>query len=165
MGPGSVAEQSAERSQVDVEVGGGQVVARLELVHGLLQMHQPVAEALDLLVGQVALVDATQRLLLHQLAHQLDDGQHQLEQVAFHGLRVGLEPLRQQAALLGHRWVISSRTVEISACSRTCTRSTPASEMTTSPASTTPVPSSRSSRSTSEIWPPACWVSGRPSGC
>ena len=34
---------------------------------------RPVPETLDLLVGEVALVDAAQRLLLHQLADQLDD--------------------------------------------------------------------------------------------
>ena len=47
---------------------------------------------------------------------------------------------------------MSALTVVISACNRTCTRSTPAKEINTSPASTTPVPRSRSSKSTSEIW-------------
>ena len=59
-------------------------------------LHQAQAEGLDLLVAEVALVDASQRLGLHQLAHQLDDRQHQLEEVALDRLGVGLHPLGEQ---------------------------------------------------------------------
>src|SRR3954447_7325537 len=77
----SVRQQVPEGPQVDVEVRGREAVAPLEVLHGPLKVHQPGAERLDLLVAEIALVDRAQRLLLHQLADQLDDGQHELEQV------------------------------------------------------------------------------------
>src|SRR3954447_24834140 len=91
-----VGQQLAQRPEVDVEVGSRQVVASLELVHRLLEVHQAEAETLHLLVGEIALVDSAERLRLHELSHQLDDGEHELEQVTLHRLRVGLQPLWQQ---------------------------------------------------------------------
>src|SRR3954451_6876020 len=90
-----VVEQGPEGSQIEVEVGRGEAVPGLQLVHRLLQAQQSEAEGLDLLLGEIALVDAAQRLRLHQLADELDDREHELEQLPGHGGGIGVDPLAQ----------------------------------------------------------------------
>lgn len=51
-----------------------------ELRHALLEEHQRRAEALHLLVGEVAGLDSPQRLAFYQLAQQPRHGQHELDQ-------------------------------------------------------------------------------------
>src|SRR5690606_1749532 len=164
-------QQRAERPEVDVEIFDAQVVAAAQLRHRLVEPHERHPQRLYLLVAEVTLVDAAQGLSLHELPDQLDDGENELEQVAFHRIRIGLQPLREDArqSRCTHAEPPScaARTELSSARNSSRTRSTPASEIVTSPASTTPVPSSRSSRSTKAICPGGtaganAWVMAHP---
>jgi hypothetical protein len=74
-----------------------------QLGHPLVQGEQGGPDLLDLLLAQVALVHPAQRLPLHQLAEQLDHGEHQRDQAAFHRLRVGVDPAAGQPGRLSHR--------------------------------------------------------------
>src|SRR5690606_30692621 len=112
-----------------------------------------------------------QGLPLNEQPDQFDDGENELEQVAFHRIRVGLQPLREDArqSRCAHTQPPScaARTELSNARNSSRTRSTPANEIVTSPASTTPVPSSRASRSTKAICPGGtaganAWVMAHP---
>src|SRR3954466_13491644 len=90
-------EQAAEWPEVEVEVVLGEPELVAQLRHPLVELHERAAEALDLLFGQAAGVDPAQRLALHQLAQELDDGQHELRQALLDRLRVGVDPAAERA--------------------------------------------------------------------
>ena len=62
-----------------------------QLGHPPVELHERAAQALDLLLGQRAGVDAPQRLALHQLAQQLDDREHELGEPLLDRLGVGVD--------------------------------------------------------------------------
>ena|SRR5215217_3860070 len=87
-------EQVAERAEVDVEVVVGEpeeLLELLELVHALLEAHKRLAEALALLLGEAAGVDAAHRLALHEQAKKLDHSEHQMGQPALEVSRVRVQ--------------------------------------------------------------------------
>lgn len=86
-------QQRSQRPEVQVQVLGPQAVAVAQFGHAVVEEHQGQSDPLLLLLAQVALVDAAQRLALHELAQQLDDGQHQLDQVALDGVGLQVETL------------------------------------------------------------------------
>ena len=88
-----------------------------QLVHALLELHERAAEALDLVVGQAAAVDAPQRLALHQLAQQLDHREHELREAALDGS--GSASMRRVSASARPRssWANRSRSTSSSAAS------------------------------------------------
>src|SRR5918992_1116637 len=77
-GPRETSEQIAERPEVEVQVAVLEAELALELLHPTLELHERLAEPLDLLVGERALLHPTQRLPFHQLPEELDQRQHLL---------------------------------------------------------------------------------------
>ena len=56
-----------------------------------MEDHEGGAQPLFLLLGEVTLVDAVQRLALHELPQQFDQGEDKPDQVPFDGVRVGAD--------------------------------------------------------------------------
>src|SRR5947209_10473347 len=75
----------------------------LELVQAFRGQHQRLPQAFDLLVAEAAGLDTAERLTLHQLPQQLDDGQHELGQPALDVLGISVDPARQSIAELTGR--------------------------------------------------------------
>src|SRR5205085_1190845 len=96
-------EQTPERAQVEVELRVLQPERGLQLLHALLEEHERLSEALDLVVSQRALLHPAERLALHQLAQELDQRQDELRQTAFDLLRVGVDSPREGVADLLER--------------------------------------------------------------
>src|SRR5947207_2167314 len=84
-------EQVSERPEVDVQVTVLQLEMLLELLHTLIEPHEGLPHALDLLVGQRVQLHTPQRLPLHQLAQQLDQRQHELREAALDLVRIGVD--------------------------------------------------------------------------
>src|SRR5215213_10060812 len=78
-------EKVAERPEIQVEVAVLELELPFQLLHALL----------ELLVGERALLHAPQRLPLHQLTQQLDEGEHELGEAAFDVLGVGVDAARE----------------------------------------------------------------------
>src|SRR5437016_2398496 len=68
--------------------------------HPLVQGHQGGANALDLLVREIALLDPADGLPLHQLPDELDDGQHQPGQSPLHGAAINVDPWLHRPGLV-----------------------------------------------------------------
>ena len=73
--------------EIEVQVLRVEPELLAQLLHPPVELHERLPEPLDLLVDRRAAVDPAQRLALHQLAEQLDDGQHELGQAALDGTR------------------------------------------------------------------------------
>src|SRR5436190_624875 len=84
-------EQVSERPEVDVQVTILKLEMLLELLHTLIELHERLPHALDLLVGQRVQLHPPQRLPLHQLAQQLDERQHKLREAALDLFRIGVD--------------------------------------------------------------------------
>src|SRR3954471_13487572 len=83
-------QQVSQRPEVQVQVVLRQAELARQLLHPLLEEHERLPEALDLLGVGGAGVDPAQRLALHELAQQLDDREHELSEAALHVLRLGV---------------------------------------------------------------------------
>ena len=71
-----------ERSEVEIQVRVGEPELLLQLVHALGELHERLPEPLHLLVVERPLLHAAERLALHQLPQQLDQGEHELGEPA-----------------------------------------------------------------------------------
>src|SRR5262249_9382879 len=89
-------EEVPQRTEVEVEVLRLEAELGSELLHALVELHEGLAEPLDLLVGERAAVDAPQCLTLHELTQELDDRQHELREPALDALRVGVDAPRER---------------------------------------------------------------------
>ena len=81
--------------------------------HALVELHERLPEALDLLLRQRAAVDPAQRLALHELAQELDDGQHELGQAALEVLGIGVDPARERVV---EPRLVAREQVEVGRC-------------------------------------------------
>src|SRR3954471_13495308 len=88
-------EEVAERPEAQVEVAGVEAELALELFHALLELHERLAETIDLFVGQRRVVHPPQRLPFHQLPQEFDEREHELRQPALDRSRVGVDPSRK----------------------------------------------------------------------
>src|SRR4051812_42662916 len=95
---GENSHQIAERSEIEIEVFLLEPEVLSELVHALFELHERLAETLDLLVVEVPHLHAAERLALHQLPQELDQREHELREPALDVLWVGLNPSRQRAS-------------------------------------------------------------------
>ena len=73
-----------------------------QLVHPLGELHERVAQALDLLIGERPGLHPVKRLPLHQLPQELDERQHELREAALHSLSVDGHAPRQRGRHRGH---------------------------------------------------------------
>src|SRR5919199_3002517 len=73
-------QEISQRPEVEVQVAVFQLEVRLQLLHPRLELHERLAHALDLLVGQRAVLHAPQGLALHQLPEELDERQDELRE-------------------------------------------------------------------------------------
>src|SRR5690242_4102051 len=110
---GENSEQVAERPEVEIEVTPVEPEVLGQLVHALLELHERLAETLDLLVALVPRRHAAERLRAHQLPEQLDEGEHELCVPALDVLRIGLDAARQRAAC---SFEVACESLEIAAC-------------------------------------------------
>src|SRR4051794_22700492 len=94
---GENSQQITERSEIEIQVFLLEPEVLRELVHALLELHERLPETLDLLVVEVPHFHAAERLALHQLPQELDQGEHELSEPTLDVLRVGLDPARQRA--------------------------------------------------------------------
>src|SRR3954453_3282386 len=83
-------QQGSEWSEVEVEVFFREAELLPELVHPLVQLHEGVAEALDLLVVEAAGLHAPEGFPLHHSPEEVDDRQDEARETAFDVLGVGL---------------------------------------------------------------------------
>src|SRR4051794_38294329 len=81
-------QEPSERPQVEVQVLLLQAERLPELLHPLLEQHERLAEALDLVRGQRAALDAPKGLTLHELSQQLDQRQYEPGESLLHVLAV-----------------------------------------------------------------------------
>src|SRR5687768_15060155 len=81
-------QQPPQRAQVEVEVAVCEAELSLQLVHPLGQLHEGLAEPLDLLVAERSALHPAQRLPLHQLTEELDEGEDELREPALHALGI-----------------------------------------------------------------------------
>src|SRR3954453_7933407 len=65
-----------------------------QLLQALLELHERLAEALNLIRAERPALDAPHRLALHQLAQQVDDGEHERREALLDLLRVGVDAAR-----------------------------------------------------------------------
>ena len=132
-------QQVAQRPKIDVQVLWPKPEVFAQVVHGLLQTHQAQPESFHGFVRQVAGLDPSYRLPLHELAQELDDRQDEPAKVPSHTVRVRVDtrrqPTRQRASDTGTLAHCSTRvaTELMSARNETWMRSTSASEIVTSP--------------------------------
>src|SRR3989442_1457543 len=70
-------EQAAERAEVEIEVFGGETEALADVADRLLEPHERAAHVLGLLGREAAGLHAADRLALHELAHELHEGEHE----------------------------------------------------------------------------------------
>src|SRR5437762_2386590 len=73
-------KQVPQRPEVQVELGVLESERRLQLLHALLEPHERLAEPLDLVLRERALLHPPDSLTLHQLTQELDQRQNQLRQ-------------------------------------------------------------------------------------
>src|SRR3954469_19991640 len=85
-------EQVPERPQIEVEVAALEPEVPLQLLHPLGELHERVAEALDLLVGESPRLHPPQRLPLHQLSQQLHEREHELSEPPLDAFRIRVDP-------------------------------------------------------------------------
>src|SRR3954454_13088279 len=95
---GENSQQITERPEIEIEVLLLEPEVLGELVHALLELHERLAETLDLLVVEVPDFHAAERLALHQLPQKLDQREHELCKPTLDVLRVRHDPSRQRAA-------------------------------------------------------------------
>jgi hypothetical protein len=69
-----------------------------QLLHAALELHERCPEPLDLLGGERAALDPAHGLALHQLAHEVDEHEHQSGEAALDVLGVGVDACRQAHA-------------------------------------------------------------------
>jgi hypothetical protein len=93
-------QKTPDRTEVEVEVLVPQAELRLQLFHPLGETHERQAELLNLLVVERSLFHAPQSLAFHQLAQELDKGQHELCEAALDGLRVTVDATRKRVTHL-----------------------------------------------------------------
>src|SRR5689334_9771750 len=94
-------DQLSEWAEVDVQVLLLELEVLAELFHLLLEQHERLSEPLDLFRRERAPLDPAQSLTLHQLANQLDQGQHQLRETLLEALavRVDASPARRSESI------------------------------------------------------------------
>src|SRR5690349_15666183 len=89
-------QQIAERAQIQVQIALFEPEMLDQLLHAAIELHERVAEALDLLVGERAALHPAERLPLHQLAQQLDEREHELREALLDLLGVGVHSARER---------------------------------------------------------------------
>src|SRR5690349_17924945 len=89
-------QQIAQRAEVEVQIALFEPEMLDQLLHAAIELHERVAEALDLLVGQRAAVHPAERLPLHQLPQQLDEREHELREALLDLLGIGVHPARER---------------------------------------------------------------------
>src|SRR5438067_4673961 len=94
---GSGSEEVAERAEVEVQVAVLEPELGLELLHAALELHERLAEPLDLLVGEVPLLHPVERLPLHELTEELDEREDELREALLDLLGVGVHPSWKRA--------------------------------------------------------------------
>ena len=99
---GENSEQIAERPEVEIEIALLEPEVLRELVHALFELHERLAETLDLLVVEVPRLHAAKRLTFHELPEQLDQSEHELREPALEALLVALLA-RAAAPVVGER--------------------------------------------------------------
>src|SRR4051794_14650132 len=82
-------EQVPERPEVEVEVLVAQPEMLFQLVHPLCELHEGLAEPLDLVVVERAQLHPSQRLAFHQLAEELDQSEDELRKPSLDRFRIG----------------------------------------------------------------------------
>src|SRR4029079_17414507 len=70
-------EEVSERTEVEVQIPVFQAELRFEVVHALVELHERLAELVELLVGQRSAFHPAERLALHQLAEKLHERQEE----------------------------------------------------------------------------------------
>jgi len=93
----AVLSQSAQRSEVNVEILVRESEDRLQLVHPVVQLEQGESKALDLLIRQRATIHAADRLVLQNLTQQFYHGQHESRKALLDSFRIGVDAFRQRA--------------------------------------------------------------------
>src|SRR3954451_7441043 len=83
-------QQIAQRAEIEVQIALFQPKMLGQLPHAALQLEEGVAEALDLLVAERAVVHPAQRLPLHELPEQLDEREHELGETLLDLLGIGV---------------------------------------------------------------------------
>src|ERR1700682_4520205 len=71
--PSRASIQRSDRTEREIQVVVLKSERALQLRHSLFQLHQGVAEALDLVLGERPAIHATESLLLEESPHQLND--------------------------------------------------------------------------------------------
>src|SRR2546425_4849445 len=91
-------EQAAERAEVEIEVFGGETEALADVADRLLEPHERAAHVLGLLGREAAGLHAADRLALHELAHELHEGEHEPRDRALHVIGIGVPARRREIA-------------------------------------------------------------------
>src|SRR5688572_6690908 len=91
-----VSHQPAQWPEVQVEVLVLEAELLLELVHPLLEEHEGLTEALDLLRRERPTVDPPQGLALHELAQQLHERHHELGEALLEAVSVRVDAPAQR---------------------------------------------------------------------
>src|SRR5437763_12660422 len=82
--------QFSDGTEVEIEILSRQAEPRTDVADGLFELHECDAYRFDFLLGQRLLLHPANRLTLHQLAQELNDGEHELRHGSLHivGLRI-----------------------------------------------------------------------------
>src|SRR3954447_11356231 len=78
--PAPFLDQIPKWAEIEVEVLALQPELALQLFHPLLEQHERLPQALDLVRRQRAPLDPMKRLTFHELTQEIDQGQHQPSQ-------------------------------------------------------------------------------------
>ena len=95
--PSAKTRQVTERPEIEIQISLLEPELLGQLVHPLLELHERLAETLDLLVRRGCPPPSAERLALHELPQQLDQRQHELREPVLDVLGIGLDPARQRA--------------------------------------------------------------------
>src|SRR5712664_1339385 len=91
-------EQAAERAEVEIEVSGGKAEALADVADRVLEPHERAPHVLGLLGREAAGLHAADRLALHELAHELHEGEHEPRDRALHVIGIGVPARRREVA-------------------------------------------------------------------
>src|SRR5262245_14130821 len=82
--------QTADWSEVEIQIFGVELEAFRDLVDRLLELHQSAAHVLDLLWRQAVFLETPDGLAFHELANELDQAQNELDHRSLNvlGIRV-----------------------------------------------------------------------------
>src|SRR5258708_11271296 len=84
--------QFSEGAEVEIEILSGQAELRADVEHSLFELHESDAYGFDFLFRQRPLLHPPNRLTLHQLAQELDDGKHELRHGSLHIVWLRIPP-------------------------------------------------------------------------